>query len=368
MIILGLIAVIVVTGILFVNLSPEFGGDVSDAKKEIYAQSRQYEDGKFTNEVETKMGLSFKETVKVMFQFFKGAPNREPKQPLPMVTLDSLSIANRPDSLTTLTWFGHSTFLLEVDGLNVLIDPMFGATPAPHPMLGPKRFNKELPLAVDKLPSIDAVIFSHDHYDHLDYGSVVRIKDKVQNFYVPLGLGAHLEAWGVSSEKIHELDWWETINHKSLTLTSTPARHFSGRAINDRFATLWCSWVIKSATTSIFFSGDSGYGPHFKEIGEKYGPFDFAMMECGQYDERWRDIHMLPEETAVAGVDLGAEVVMPIHWGAFRLAMHSWDDPIKRVTEKAESLGLNLATPKIGETIQIKSGNYPQQQWWKELY
>ena len=180
------------------------------------------------------------------------------------------------------------------------------------------------------------------------------MKDKVSKFYAPLGVGLHLREWGVHPAQIVELDWWEEATHEDLVFKCAPAQHFSGRGLSDRGATLWGSWVIQSPTENIFFSGDSGYGPHFKEIGDTYGPFDFAMMECGQYNEMWKEIHMMPEETAQAGIDIKAKFIMPIHWGAFKLAMHSWTDPIERVIKKAQSLDLPVIAPKIGEPIYLE--------------
>lgn len=184
-------------------------------------------------------------------------------------------------------------------------------------------------------------------------------------FYTPLGVGVHLEAWGIGKERISELDWWQDVKFEGLTFTCTPAQHFSGRKFNNRQSTLWSSWVIQSHSESIFFSGDSGYGPHFKEIGEAFGPFDFAMVECGQYNKMWPDIHMFPEETAQVGIDLDAKRVMPIHWGAFKLALHSWTDPVERVVKKAEELNVNLVTPEIGESIFLENLD-SSPNWWKD--
>jgi L-ascorbate metabolism protein UlaG (beta-lactamase superfamily) len=227
-------------------------------------------------------------------EFFKNDSSRAPSFELPIVSRDSLELVE--DSIPTrLVWFGHSAFLLQIDGKNILIDPMLGEVPAPNPLLGKKRFFKDLPIEIEKLPQIDLIIISHDHYDHLDYGSIQKLKGKTKQFYVPLGVGAHFERWGVSPDQIHEMEWWEEADVAGLTLAFTPSRHFSGRGPNDRFSTLWGSWVIRGRKDNIYFSGDSGYGPHFKEIGDKYGPFDFAMMECGQYNRRWKEIHMVPE-------------------------------------------------------------------------
>ncbi|MEQ8426051.1 MAG: MBL fold metallo-hydrolase [Cyclobacteriaceae bacterium] len=367
LLVLGVITLLVVTGFLFVKLSPQLGGQPTKSQIETFEISGHYEDGLFENEIPTSMDMGFGKFISIMKDYIKGTPNAAPKTPLSVLTIDSLDIANHPDTLTRVTWFGHSAFLLEMQGKNFLIDPMFGPVPAPHPWLGRHRFTEGLPIEIAKLPAIDAVILSHDHYDHLDYESILKLKVKVKKFYVPLGVGSHLAAWGIPQESIHELNWWDEIQHEDVILKCAPARHFSGRGLGDRFTTLWASWVIESPTQKIYFSGDSGYGPHFKTIGEKYGPFDFAMMECGQYDKRWDNIHMMPEETAQAAVDLNAKLFMPIHWGAFVLALHTWKDPIERVTLKAEELGIPIATPRIGEPIVLELPQKPTSKWWAKI-
>ncbi len=358
--IIVLIAVLVAVYFLFVGFYPTFGGDVSEERQTEYVKSAQFRNEKFENTKPVNMDLSFSETVSLMRKFFF----TRPKTDIAVQKIDSSNIANYA-SPTRFVWFGHSSFLLQMNHKNILIDPMFSDVPAPHAMLGGKRFSAELPIEVQKLPKIDAVILSHDHYDHLDYESISILKDKVGTFYTPLGVGVHLEAWGVSKENIIELDWWQETTFDDLKFVCTPARHFSGRKFNNRQSTLWSSWVIQSATENIFFSGDSGYDSHFKEIGAKYGPFDFAMMECGQYNEMWPDIHMFPEETAQAGLDVKAKRIMPIHWGAFKLSMHSWTDPVERVTKKAKELNLPLITPKIGEAFLLNDENINNQDWWQ---
>jgi L-ascorbate metabolism protein UlaG (beta-lactamase superfamily) len=248
--------------------------------------------------------------------------------------------------------------------LTLLLDPMFGRSPSPFPIFGPKRYSVKLPIEIEELPTIDAVIFSHDHYDHLDYGSIRKLKAKVKQFIVPLGVAGHLVRWGVDPKIIQEHDWWDEFTFRGLTLASTPARHFSGRGLGGRDTSLWCSWVILSEDTRIFFSGDSGYGPHFKEIGSKYGPFDLTLMECGQYNERWAGIHMMPEETVQAHLDVQGKLMIPIHWGAFTLALHSWSDPVERAVKAAKQLGSAIATPRIGETVSIGAAEYPNSTWW----
>jgi len=362
--IIGLIALLVVVYFLFVNFYPSFGGDVNKERQALYQNSEQFKKGKFVNKKNVPKDPSLSEILKISRKFFfEKVENGRPDTNLPIQKIDSINIAEYNEN-TRLIWFGHSTFLLQLEGKNILIDPMFGEVPAPHPWLGGKRFSKGLPIEIEQLPKIDAVLISHDHYDHLDYESIKRLKSKVDAFFVPLGVGVHLEAWNIDTSKITEMDWWQEQTFNNIQLACTPAQHFSGRKLNNGQSTLWASWVIKSDSTSIYFSGDSGYGKHFKEIGEQYGPFDFAMIECGQYNTMWPDIHMFPEETAQAGIDLNAKTVMPIHWGAFKLALHSWTDPIERVKKKADELHLPLVTPQIGEPILITKLPEPNSKWW----
>lgn len=363
--IVGIIALILIIVALFMNFSPQFGRGVSDQQKIEYGKTGHYKNGKFLNELPSAVEITLAGLYKFIKETNQKAPDRKPTVNIDVEKIDSTSIANHDAAITQLTWFGHSTFLLQMDGKKILIDPMFGDYPAPHPWLGRERYSKELPIEIEKLPFIDAVILSHDHYDHLDYGSIQRLKDKVGAYYTPLGVGNHLLEWGIPAQKIHELDWWDETNFKGIDLACTPARHFSGRGFLDRETTLWGSWVIKGKNESIFFSGDSGYGPHFKRIGEKYGPFDISLMECGQYNEDWKPIHMMPEETVKAAIDVKSKVVMPIHWGAFTLAMHSWTDPIERMTKAAEELNMPITTPKIGDVVTVGDTNYLNEKWWE---
>lgn len=359
--VLIIILLIVVAGVLFLNLSPQFGKGPNKIQKEAFSKFENYKEGKFVNESESPMDVNF---WKMMKEFTKEAPSRKPSKSLTLEQLDFEQLSKTDQA--QLIWFGHSTCLLIIDNKSILLDPMFGDTPSPLSFMGTKRFTKDLLSVVDQFPFIDAVILSHDHYDHLDYGSIQLLKDKVGKYYTPLGVGNHLKAWGVDSNRIHELNWWDTIDFEGIHLTCTPARHFSGRGMLDRASTLWCSWVIKGAKESLFFSGDSGYDLHFKKIGDKYGPFDLALMECGQYNEDWKYIHMMPEETAQAASDVKAKLVLPIHWGGFTLAFHDWTDPVERLLHKAKELSVPVATPKIGEVITLGSGNYPVEKWWLE--
>ena len=358
--ILSISALVAIAGVSFINLSPQFGGKPSELSLKKMNNSPNFKEGIFINKEKTLQSTGFKwQTIP---QFFTNGNNKVPNFEIPVETHKKSDFVS-DNNQSKITWFGHSAALVEMEGLTIFIDPMLGEVAAPHPMLGSKRFNKVHPISIDSLPIIDVVLISHDHYDHLDYGSILKLKEKVKQFYVPLGIKAHLTEWGVSEEKITEFDWWENINYKGVEFVSTPARHFSGRGFT-RNNTLWCSWVLKSESNSIFFSGDSGYGNHFKEIGEKYGPFDFSMMECGQYNEQWAQIHMTPEETIQASIDVQTKLMMPIHWGAFKLALHEWTDPIERSSKKAIELNVKMATPKVGETIVLNGGKFPSEKWW----
>ncbi|MFA6813312.1 MAG: MBL fold metallo-hydrolase [Bacteroidaceae bacterium] len=367
MIIIAISGFTIISLFLVMSCSPQFGGVLSENQKEIYSKSPNFKDGIFINEknFDSHLKLSFKDFREMMGELISPKEETKPQNDIPVIKIDSSDIAKFKDS-TRLFWFGHSSFLVQIDNKNILIDPMFGDVPSPFSWLGSSRFNKALPISVEKLPTIDAVIISHDHYDHLDYGSIQKLKDKVKMFYTPLGVGVHLEKWGIEKERIIEMDWWDEINNDRIIFRCVPSQHFSGRNLNTSNSTLWCSWIIQSKTKNIYFSGDGGYGDHFKEIGKKFGPFDFAMMECGQYNEKWANIHMFPEQTAQAGVDLKAKQIMPIHWGAFRLAQHAWSEPVKRIINAANELKLPLLIPKIGEPIIIQSTtNYSQEPWWR---
>jgi L-ascorbate metabolism protein UlaG (beta-lactamase superfamily) len=359
---LGTILILIIVVTLFVNNSPEFGNSPSDEDLAHFQNLEHYKGGKFINLIPTSMDMSLGDMASTLIDFIKGTPNGKPDFELSIVKVDSTSLATGTEA-TKLVWFGHSAFLLQLDGKNILLDPMFGDVPAPHPLLGNRRYS-ELPIEIEKLPAIDAIILSHDHYDHLDYGSIQKLKRKTKTFYVPLGVGAHLRSWGIPAEAIHELNWWDEIDHDSIKLAFAPSRHFSGRGMTDRSSTLWGSWIIKGKKDNIYFSGDGGYGPHFKEIGVKYGPFDFAMIECGQYNEKWSLIHMMPEESAQAAVDVNARLMMPIHWGAFTLALHPWTEPVERVTDEASKLNMPIKTPRIGEFIYVNDRIVTSRKWW----
>jgi L-ascorbate metabolism protein UlaG (beta-lactamase superfamily) len=218
---------------------------------------------------------------------------------------------------------------------------------------------------IDEMPPIDAVFITHDHYDHLDYQSIVKLNSKVSHFFVPLGCSAHLIRWGIPEKKITELNWWEETEYQGLTIALTPSRHGSGRDPFNIDTTLWGGWVILGNRTRIYTSGDGGYGPHFKEIGDKYGPFDITLIEGAQYDRNWPDIHMIPEQAVQANLDVNGETMMLMHWGAFTLANHAWNEPIERALKEANEREVNMIAPQIGETVLLDSDlQMPPASWW----
>lgn len=365
----GLLGVLAVGIAIFVHTAPQFGADPEGEHLAEISASPNFKDGIFVNKLPSRVGDDG--DMWAVIEDYMNVEHANPTDSIPanfdsFPSQQSTRNALAVDTSAFLTWYGHSTFLLEIEGKNILLDPMFGPYASPVRFFG-KRFPYTNKIDLETLPDrIDAVIMSHDHYDHLDYPSILALKDKVEHFYMPLGMSAHFLKWGVSKEKITELDWWESIQVKDLEFVATPARHFSGRGLTNRFKTLWASWVIRSARYSIYFSGDGGYFDGFKEIGEKYGPFDFCMMECGQYNAQWPDIHMTPEQTVQAHMDLKGKVMMPIHWGAFNLAPHDWREPVRRAQAEAENKGVTMFTPVVGERFQV-TDSMQTGSWWKEV-
>jgi L-ascorbate metabolism protein UlaG (beta-lactamase superfamily) len=264
----------------------------------------------------------------------------------------------------TVRWLGHSTLIIEIEGKRILTDPIWSERASPVQFAGPKRFTPPL-IPLDELPPIDAVVISHDHYDHLDTATIEALKDHVE-FFVPLGIGAHLESWGVDPERIHEMDWWEEAKIGGLRVVCTPARHFSGRSLRDRNHTLWASWSIIGEKRRAFFSGDTGLFPELSEIGERLGPFDITMIETGAYNQRWANMHMGPEQAVIAHRALRGKILLPIHWGLFNLALHSWVEPAERLRVVARRDGDLIAQPRPGVLLTMQLP-VPQEKWWPDV-
>jgi L-ascorbate metabolism protein UlaG (beta-lactamase superfamily) len=330
--------------------------------KKIY-NSKNFKDGKFHNFVEWEEP-GFFEYIGTMWDFVFKGDQRTPEDSLPKTRVDLTNFLNQKDNHLSATWVGHSSLLINIDGYKILTDPVFEKKVS---LLGPTRFNGEVPFNPNDLPDIDVVLISHNHYDHLNKYSIQLIAERTSSFIAPLAVGAQLEEWGIPRSKITELDWWEEINvTKDLMIALTPSQHFSNRGLTDRNETLWASFVVKAINHKIYFSGDSGYFDGFKTIGEKYGPFNMTFIECGAYHEKWHHIHMYPEETVQAHIDLRGEILHPIHWGTFNLSLHPWFEPMKRVKDAADLHGIKLATPVVGGTT-VYPDNVNSENWWEEL-
>ena len=284
-----------------------------------------------------------------------------PPFPVPSQPID----LQRFTSDDSVVWLGHSTILAHLDGLSFIVDPILRHRASPLKGIGPKRFEGSA-IKADTLPHIDIVLITHNHYDHLDEEAIRHFDQKQCRFLIPKGNAHHLQKWGVSPVNIREFEWHEQFSTGELTFTYLPTQHFSGRGMLDRDRSLWGSWSIKGSRHHLYVSGDSGYNAHFKEIGEQYGPFDLACLECGQYSRAWRHFHMIPEESVQASIDLGAKVMLPMHWAGFDISTHAWDAPINRAITHAKNHKVTLATPKIGENIALHS---PQKSdpWWESL-
>ena len=298
--------------------------------------------------------------------FLCGGERRAPRQALPSDNPVSVW-AKRPATGLRATWLGHSTVLIEIDGLRVLTDPVWGQRASPSRLAGPKRF-QPVPIPLRMLPPIDLVVISHDHYDHLDYPTVRELARRDVPFVTSLGVGSHLEAWGVPAHRITELDWWEshTLPEADLTVTAAPSQHFSGRGLKDRNATLWSSLVIRSPRHAVFFSGDTGLTTEYAAIRNRLGPFDLVMLEVGAFHPAWGDIHLGPENALEALALLGGGAFLPVHWGTFSLAMHAWDEPAETLLALAPASGARLVMPRLGEPVEPEHAGLVTP-WWRSV-
>lgn len=342
---------------------PKFGRMPFGKRLEEIEKSPNYRNGEFQNTSPTPNLTEGANLFSVMFAFFFGKdPRNKPSDVIPSVKTDLFSLGPDED---VLVWFGHSSYFIQVDGKKILVDPVFSGAASPI-----KATTRSFPgtdvYTTDDFPEIDYLILSHDHWDHLDYETVLKLKPKTKTVICGLGVGAHMEHWGFDPEIIIEKDWDETIDlGNGFVVNTTPARHFSGRGFK-RNRSLWMSFILTTPDKRIYLGGDSGYDSHFKEIGENFGPFDLAVLECGQYNKNWKYIHLLPEDFIKAAKDLNARHILPVHWGKFALAIHAWDEPIKRVSEMAQLENLSLLTPMIGEKLNL---NAPQsfKNWWENV-
>lgn len=364
-VVLAILAIVILV-ILFFKTAPQIGGKSEGHRLEEMKSSAHYKDDVFVNleNIETNFPLS--KSFEIMGKMMVNTKPREPQEQIKTVPFDRATWQQRNEDELMVSWFGHSSAIFKIDGKTILADPVFGERASMFSFMGPKKFDYSNEMTVDRLPEVDLVIISHDHYDHLDYPTILALKDRVTKFFVPLGVAGHLEAWGIPAEQIQTFDWWDRASlSEEVSLTFAPTQHFSGRGLSDKMSTLWGSWVIEGSTQKFYFSGDSGYFDGFKAIGEKFGPFDFALIECGAYNkEDWGDIHMLPEESVQAAIDVKAKIAMPIHWGKFNLAFHPWKEPVQRFLKAAAEQQLPTHTPSVGEMLIIPSESQ-QAHWWE---
>jgi L-ascorbate metabolism protein UlaG (beta-lactamase superfamily) len=361
---LYLLLLLVVAGLgtyLFMQTAV-FGGVPANARLARIEQSKHYRSGAFQNVDATDVMRREVSYWGMLLDNFRKPADVEPRQPLPTVRTNLNTL---PTNETSIVWFGHSSYLIQSGRTTILVDPVLSGYASPVSFFG-KSFPGTNVYGVADMPPIDVLILTHDHYDHLDYETLTALRPKVKHVITSLGVGAHLDRWGYEANRLTELDWHETTNlWEGFAVTAVPARHFSGRGIR-RGQTLWSAFVLDIDGQRFFLGGDSGYGPHFRAIGQQYGPFDLALLECGQYGRDWPSIHMFPREVPLAARDLGTRVLMPVHWGKFALAFHSWAEPIRQLTAALTPAdSIQLTTPRIGEPVRL-GGTLPQSRWWEQ--
>ena len=364
-VLVGVVAVLAAAGWAVLS-QPQFGARMSGARLERAKANPQYRDGRFVN-VQPEAPTTWAAIGGYVVRQFSGDEVREPRAPIPVLAVDKAALAAAPPATGLRSfWLGHASTYVELDGLRLLLDPVFAERVSPLPV-GPRRFHPP-PIALADLPRIDAVLISHDHYDHLDMDSVRHLSARGARFFVPLGIGAHLERWGVPAAQIEELEWWQQRTLGGVQFFCTPTRHYSGRGLNDRSATLWSSWAVVGPQHRFFYSGDTGYSTHFQEIGSRFGPFDMAFIKIGAYGPgaAWLDIHMSPEHAVQAHRDVRGKRMFPVHWSTFNLAYHDWDEPIRRAAAEAGRTGVELVTPRPGEWVDA-AREFRSTPWWEAV-
>lgn len=354
-IIFGFIGMAFLLGIISINMSSQMD------RKSLNYDSPNLKDGKFKNLIATPMYAENHSLIRIIYDaFFSKSKEAYPNKTLFTSKINHSLIENSED--ITVTWLGHSTILIASKNFAILTDPVLSNKRCTYLNLGSKPFPYSTNYDVKDLPNVDIVLISHDHADHLDIRTIKKLKDSM--FFVPLGVKSFLTKQGIDEKNINELDWYDKTSFSGIDLIFAPARHFGGRGLFNRDKTLWGSWIIKSKNKTLYFGGDSGYFDEFKEIGKNYGPFDLVILDTGQYNKAWPLMHMFPEEVIQATIDLDAKAVLPIHNSKYALAMHSWYEPLDRVTEHGNKNKVFVTTPKIGQTFKLNN-NLPKEKWWK---
>ena len=362
-VLLGLVVLLVAVA-AFVLSTPPFGAKLSGERLARAQANPHYRNGVFVNPLPPAEYSAADVWALVTGQFF-GHEVREPPSAIPVLAVasDTLKIAPPASGLRAF-WIGHASVFIEIDGVRLLVDPIFSDYASPFD-IGPKRFHPP-PIRLADLPKIDAVLITHDHYDHLDMLTVHDLAGRGTVFFVPLGIGAHLQAWGVPSGQVRDLEWWKEETLKGVRIVSTPSRHYSGRGLGDKNATLWGSWSVIGPQHRFYVSADTGFSDHFRTVGERFGPFDLSFIKVGAYGPGvpWLDIHMSPEDAVRAHRDLRARRLFPVHWGTFNLAFHAWDEPIKRTLAAARASDVEVLTPRVGEIVDADRPFAPNP-WWE---
>lgn len=358
------LGVLLAVGIFSYMQLDKFGEAPSGKRLAEIKRAKNFKDDEFQNEHNTPQLAEGYSMIDILYKWFTN-PNKNviPTGPIPT---DKSNLSNLNPDENVLVWFGHSSYFIQIDGKRILVDPVFSENASPVPGTV-KAFKGTDIYSVEELPSIDYLFISHDHYDHLDYETVLKLKNKTRKVICPIGVGAHFELWGYDPAIINERNWYGSVDLDSgFIATITPARHFSGRTFG-RNKTLWCSFLLETPSLKIYMGGDSGYDTHFSDIGKKFGPIDLAMLENGQYDEAWPYIHSSPDQVVKAAHDLKAKRFFPVHNSKFPLANHDWDDPLKKVTHYNAPSGVPLITPLIGQIVLLNDTTQRFSPWWTNV-